>query len=181
MAVEPVVYGASERPPRGDYARARDDYTCAQDWAAYTEADHATWRRLFERQSALLPGLACDAFVQALPSLGTPDRIPRFDDISERLTKATGWQIVGVPARPDGVYDLCVDGRLENQQSARAATILRADLSTGSTIREPAPAQTLRFKNLAGRNKLVEIWLPYNEITELVASSEHDLLLRVRF
>lgn len=42
MAVEPVVYGASERPPRGDYARARDDYTCAQDWSAYTEADHDT-------------------------------------------------------------------------------------------------------------------------------------------
>ena len=30
MAVEPVVYGASERPPRGDYRRARSDYTCDQ-------------------------------------------------------------------------------------------------------------------------------------------------------
>ena len=39
MAVEPVVYGASERPPRGDYARAGADYTCAQNYAAYTEAD----------------------------------------------------------------------------------------------------------------------------------------------
>lgn len=97
MAVEPVVYGASERPPRGDYARARDDYTCAQDWSAYTEADHDTWRRLFERQSALLPGLACDAFVQALPWLGTPDRIPRFEDINTRLWAATGWEIVAVP------------------------------------------------------------------------------------
>jgi hypothetical protein len=56
MAIEPVVYGASDRPPRGDYARARDDYTCEQDWAAYTEADHDTYRRLYERQSALLPG-----------------------------------------------------------------------------------------------------------------------------
>lgn len=92
---------------------------------------------------------------------------------------ATRRQIVGVPARPDGVYDLCVDGRLENQQSARAATILRADLSTGSTIREPAPAQTLRFESLAGRNKLVEIWLPYNEITELVALRSDAPLLPV--
>ncbi|MDM7951043.1 phenylalanine 4-monooxygenase [Hydrogenophaga sp.] len=97
MAVEPVVYGASERPPRGDYARARDDYTCPQNWSAYTEADHDTYRRLYERQSALLPGLACDAFVDALPSLGVKDRIPQFEEINERLTPVTGWEIVAVP------------------------------------------------------------------------------------
>jgi phenylalanine-4-hydroxylase len=97
MAVEPVVYGASERPPRGDYARARDDYTCEQDWAAYTGADHDTYRRLYERQSALLPGRACDAFIRALPSLGIKDHIPRFEDINARLRTATGWEIVAVP------------------------------------------------------------------------------------
>jgi len=97
MAVEPVVYGASERPPRGDYARARDDYTCAQNWSAYTAADHDTYRRLVERQSALLPGLACDAFIEALPSLGVRDRIPRFEEINERLKPATGWELVAVP------------------------------------------------------------------------------------
>ena len=97
MAVEPVVYGASDRPPRGDYSRAQDDYTCPQNWASYTEADHDTYRRLYERQSALLPGLACDAFIEALPSLGVKDRIPRFEEINERLKPATGWEIVAVP------------------------------------------------------------------------------------
>ncbi len=97
MAVEPVVYGASDRPPRGDYARARSDYTCPQNWAAYTEADHDTYHRLYERQTALLPGLACDAFIEALPSLGVKDRIPRFEEINERLKPATGWEIVAVP------------------------------------------------------------------------------------
>ncbi|WP_322469969.1 phenylalanine 4-monooxygenase [Hydrogenophaga sp. SNF1] len=97
MAVEPVVYGASERPPRGDYSRAHDDYTCPQNWSAYTEADHDTYRRLYERQSALLPGLAAQAFVDALPALGVRDRIPRFDEINERLRPATGWEIVAVP------------------------------------------------------------------------------------
>ncbi len=97
MAVEPVVYGASERPPRGDYARARDDYTCAQDYAAYTAADHDTYRRLYERQAALVPGRACDAFIAALPALGARDRIPRFEEINERLQPATGWRIVAVP------------------------------------------------------------------------------------
>ena len=97
MAVEPVVYGASERPPRGDYARAGADYTCPQNYAAYTAADHDTYRRLYERQSALLPGLASDAVIQALPSLGASDRIPRFEEVNERLQKATGWELVGVP------------------------------------------------------------------------------------
>ena len=97
MAVEPVVYGASERPPRGDYARAQADYTCAQNWAGYTDADHDTYRRLYERQTALLPGLACDAFIEALPSLGARDRIPRFEDVNARLKPATGWELVAVP------------------------------------------------------------------------------------
>ncbi len=97
MAAEPVVYGASERPPRGDYSRARPDYTCAQHYAGYTPADHDTYRRLYERQAALVPGRACDEFLAALPLLGTKDRIPRFEQVNERLHKATGWEIVGVP------------------------------------------------------------------------------------
>ena len=97
MAVEPVVYGASERPPRGDYSRAGADYTCPQDYAGYTQADHDTYRRLYERQAALVPGLACDEFIAALPSLGVKEQIPRFDEINDRLHKATRWEIVAVP------------------------------------------------------------------------------------
>ena len=97
MAIEPVVYGASERAPRGDYSRAAANYTCPQNHAAYTAADHDTYRRLYERQSALLPGLASEAFIAALPALGASDRIPRFEEVNERLYKATGWELVGVP------------------------------------------------------------------------------------
>jgi phenylalanine-4-hydroxylase len=97
MAVEPVVYGASERPPRGDYSRAGPDYTCTQNYAAYTAADHDTYRRLYERQAALLAGLACDEFIRALPSLGVKDSIPRFEQVNDRLERATGWEIVAVP------------------------------------------------------------------------------------
>lgn len=97
MGQAPVVYGQSERPPRGDYTRAASDYTCAQNYAAYTETDHDTYRRLHARQSALLPGRACAEFIAALPALGPHERIPRFEDINARLMPATGWQIVGVP------------------------------------------------------------------------------------
>ena len=73
------------------------DYTGPQDWARYTAPDHDTYKRLYERQAAQLPGLACDAFINALPLLGVKDRIPRFEEINERLHRATGWEIVAVP------------------------------------------------------------------------------------
>ena len=97
MAAEPASYGESARPPRGDYSRASSDYTCAQNYVAYNAEHHHTYRRLYARQSALLPGLACSAFIDALPHLGASDAIPRFEDVNERLFKATGWQLVGVP------------------------------------------------------------------------------------
>lgn len=99
-SIQPTVYGNSTRPPRGDYARdglVSSDYTCPQNYAIYTAQDHDTYRRLYARQSALLPGLACDAFIAALPSLGASDQIPRFDDINVKLFPATGWQVVAVP------------------------------------------------------------------------------------
>ena len=100
LGMTPTVYGESTRPPRGDYSRGGAvlaDYTCPQNYAAYTPADHDTYRRLYARQSALLPGLACDEFVSALPSLGVSTHIPRFEDINQRLMKATGWEVVAVP------------------------------------------------------------------------------------
>ena len=100
MTPLPVVYGNSERPPRGDYDRAGQvnaDYTCPQNYAAYLEADHKTYARLYQRQTALLQGLACNEFIAALPSLGSASHIPRFEDINDRLRKATGWEVVAVP------------------------------------------------------------------------------------
>ena len=97
VGVAPVTYGEGARPPRGDYARARADYTCEQDYAQYSAADHDIYRRLYARQVQQLSGLACDEFVAAVQQLGEPDHIPHFDAISERLIKATGWQVVSVP------------------------------------------------------------------------------------
>ena len=48
--VAPVTYGVGDRPPRGDYARAGSDYTCEQDYAQYTAADHQTYKLLYARQ-----------------------------------------------------------------------------------------------------------------------------------
>ncbi len=92
----PVTYGTGDHPPRGDYARARSDYTCEQV-ATYSAVEHETYRRLFARQRQQLPGLACEEFIAAVQQLGGPDRIPRLDAISQRLRPATGWELVAVP------------------------------------------------------------------------------------
>ena len=97
QGVAPVTYGTGTRPPRGEYGRALSDYTCQQNMAGYTATDHDTYKRLYARQLTQLPSLACDEFINAVRQLGAPDRIPEFDAVSERLMKATGWQIVGVP------------------------------------------------------------------------------------
>src|SRR2546423_8574125 len=95
--VAPVTYGQGDRPPRGHYAKARVDYTCEQNWSAYTPAEHDLYRRLYERQSAQLRGLACDEFIDAVQHLGKPDRIPRFDELSEALHRRTRWEVEAVP------------------------------------------------------------------------------------
>ena len=91
----------------GDAARpARADWTIPQGWAHYTAAEHATWKTLFERQTRLLPGRACDEFVQGMRALPIgPDRIPDFAALSEVLQPRTGWQVVAVPGLvPDEVF-----------------------------------------------------------------------------
>ena len=47
----------------------------------YTPEQHALYRRLHQRQTAQLPGLACDEFIQAVQHLGSADQVPRFDDV----------------------------------------------------------------------------------------------------
>jgi phenylalanine-4-hydroxylase len=97
QGVAPVTYGEGSRPPRGDYAAAQADYTCDQQWERYTAQDHDLYRRLYERQAAQLPGLACEEFIAAVRELGEPHEIPRFDALSKRLQRATGWEVVAVP------------------------------------------------------------------------------------
>ena len=82
---------------RGDYSRAGPEYTVEQDWDAYTEEQHALFRRLFERQSKLVPRFACPEWIDAIAALDAGGGIPRFDLISRKLKSKTNWEIVAVP------------------------------------------------------------------------------------
>ncbi|WP_330302279.1 MULTISPECIES: GDSL-type esterase/lipase family protein [unclassified Streptomyces] len=76
---------------------------------------------------------------------------------------------VGAPLRPGGVYDLLVDGRPAGQAGVSSGNTLTIDLTTGSVQAQPGPVGTLRFTDLPDGAKDIEIWLPHNETTELVA------------
>ncbi|MFF5476049.1 GDSL-type esterase/lipase family protein [Streptomyces sp. NPDC012935] len=76
---------------------------------------------------------------------------------------------VGAPPRPDGVYDLIVDGGLAGQGSVTGGNVVTVDMMAGTTEDRPGPAGTVRFTGLPAGDKDVEIWLPHNETTELIA------------
>jgi phenylalanine-4-hydroxylase len=95
-------------PVRNRYAAARRnaDWTIDQDWASYSPEEHDRWDRLFARQAKLLPGRACEAFLEAqarleLSRAGVPD----FADLSRRLSALTGWSVVAVAGLiPDDAF-----------------------------------------------------------------------------
>lgn len=94
-----LAAGTDQRPER-------PDWTIDQGWHNYTPQEHAVWKTLFERQSKLLPGRACNEFVRGMQDLPIgPDQIPNFEQLSETLSQRTGWQIVAVPGLvPDDVF-----------------------------------------------------------------------------
>jgi phenylalanine-4-hydroxylase len=97
--------GQTDHALRGNYEHIRADYTVDQDWAAYSNDEHDLWKRLYARQSTLLPRYACDEFLDSLATLNFSVGIPKFDEINPKLKAATNWQIVAVPGLlPDDVF-----------------------------------------------------------------------------
>lgn len=83
-----------DAPPEG----AAADWTIAQNWAAFTSAQHCTWRTLFDQQSAALADYACSDFLRGLDILrAIPPGVPEFAELNRHLEPMTGWTIVAVP------------------------------------------------------------------------------------
>ncbi|MFJ7341149.1 GDSL-type esterase/lipase family protein [Streptomyces sp. NPDC101110] len=89
--------------------------------------------------------------------------------VVELDTLRTKRDYTGFPSRPDGLYDLLVDGRPAGQATGTGGNVLTVDLVTWESELTPGPVGTVRFKGLPAEEKDVEIWLPHNETTELVA------------
>jgi hypothetical protein len=75
----------------------------------------------------------------------------------------------GRPVPPGGVYDVVVDGEWVAGGSASGHGLLELDPLTRTTRLHRGPASTVAFPMLAAGEKDVEIWLPFAEVTWLVA------------
>ncbi|ODP34799.1 phenylalanine 4-monooxygenase [Pandoraea sp. ISTKB] len=84
----------------------RPDFTIDQPVEQYGAVDHAVWQQLYERQTAMLPGRVCDAFMDGIRALDMDARrVPEFERLNEKLMAATGWRVVAVPGLvPDDVF-----------------------------------------------------------------------------
>jgi phenylalanine-4-hydroxylase len=101
------------------------DGTIAQRWESYTAAEHATWDRLMERQAQVLQGRAVDEFHRGVSMLGMDGGgIPHFGRLSERLMRATGWQVLAVPGLVD---DALFFEHLANRRFVAGRFIRRPD------------------------------------------------------
>ena len=108
------------------------------------------------------------AMAEAQPA-GVRLRFRSSAGVVELETRPTKVVYAGAPPRPDGVYDLLVDGELVAQASAGGGSTLTVDPRTGAGTHRDGPTGTVRFDGLGAHAKDIEIWLPHNEITELVA------------
>jgi phenylalanine-4-hydroxylase len=101
MDTDELLESATAPPPG-----AAADWTIPQRWQDYTAEEHATWDRLFARQAAQLEGRAAQAFLDGLDVLHlSRPGIPDFEELSAKLMKLTGWQVVAVPGLvPEDVF-----------------------------------------------------------------------------
>jgi phenylalanine-4-hydroxylase len=90
---------------RGDYSKIDAQYVVQQEWEQYTQAEHDLWRKLYARQAKLLPGRACQEFLDGLAGMNAANGIPRLEETNQLLRAATGWVLVAVPGLvPDDVF-----------------------------------------------------------------------------
>lgn len=110
------------------------------------------------------------AMAEAQPSgvrvaLRTRATVVELDTVRTRV----GYR--GLPLRPDGVYDLVVDGERLGRAATTGGKVMLVDVAAGTSDTESGPeglVGTVRFAGLPDRDKDVEIWLPHTEVTELV-------------
>ncbi|MFJ5995641.1 GDSL-type esterase/lipase family protein [Streptomyces sp. NPDC092370] len=108
------------------------------------------------------------AMAEAQPS-GVRLAFRTASTVVELDTLRTKREYTGFPPRPDGLFDLLVDGRPAGQAPGTGGNVLTVDLTTWEGELAPGPVGTVRFTGLPEGDKEVEIWLPHNETTELVA------------
>ncbi|WP_338762640.1 phenylalanine 4-monooxygenase [Bernardetia sp. ABR2-2B] len=80
----------------------RDEQLSHQHYDKYTQENHDVWKILYKRQIEVLPNRADEAYCEGIEATGfTPNQIPSFEEVNEKLKKITGWSLVVVPGLID--------------------------------------------------------------------------------
>src|SRR3954453_10152485 len=86
--------------PFVEEARHRGDLYISQTYELYSEENHQSWRRLYERIRPRWERYANDHFLSGIAALDLPaTHVPRLSEINRRLQPLTGFQ-----ARPVSGY-----------------------------------------------------------------------------
>ena len=96
ISVQDYARECADKGLRGNYAVCRSDFTVEQEYD-YTDAEQEVWRLLSDRQTNLTKRLAHKSYLDGVEALGLIDRIPDFDEVSQKLRKLTNWELVAVP------------------------------------------------------------------------------------
>lgn len=94
----------------------------AKGFVSWDSTENQTWRNLVNRQKEILPGRACQQFMEGLDYLNfSPDYIPQIPDINKKLDACNGWGVEPVPAliQPKEFFNLLANKRFP------AATFIR--------------------------------------------------------
>ena len=68
-----------------------------QDWAGYTEDNHAAWGRLFDKRMSELERSGSELFLVGAETIGlNREHVPDLRDVNRRLAQLTGWEAVPV-------------------------------------------------------------------------------------
>ncbi|MGW4490341.1 GDSL-type esterase/lipase family protein [Amycolatopsis sp. NPDC004368] len=107
------------------------------------------------------------AMVEAQPSgvrlaFRTAATVVELDAVRTKVSYA------GAAPRPDGLYEVFVDGNPVGAATVGGGDELVVDMTTGTRELRRGEPGTVRFAGLPARTKDVEIWLPHNELTTLV-------------
>lgn len=108
----PVDYSKIPDPPESTFfAPLKKPSHLSEDWLepaqrTYTAEEHGIWDELYDGLMQVLPGRACDEFLEGLERLSLGDGgVPSFERMNQKLEAISGWQVVPVPMLiPDHVF-----------------------------------------------------------------------------
>ena len=147
---------------------ASADATVSQDWGKrYTEKSHKTWAKLLSALRPLSNKTSCTKLLHGQEVIRLDSsRIPKFEELSSRLSTSTNWEIIGTNGfLPNEIFFT----HLANKRFPMACDIRSLD---GSDFQEFPDL----FHDIYGHTPL----LIYPEVSDLLQSSAVGILKAIK-